>query len=166
MVVRKRLDGKIPVKKTMGANGGLSRLFTTITNDLNISWMNFERLLDSYVRDARNGIPANRKDMTSAKGNLVKFVTGSQMTWKTFIRSMRVLQMVKLEIIIRATHVSGRTTEHSTPIEFGDDYEVVEFERRLNQDEESELRYEPTTNLPWPNDDDYESSPFDSGKGG
>lgn len=170
---RKRLkesNGKVDIRqsaaknghKLAGANGVLSRLFLTILNDLGIRWLLLDKLLDSYIRDTRNGIPNNRKDMTTAKGNLVAFITSPQMTWKTFTKTLRILRFTKVTLSITAEHMSGKKTVHSTVIELGNEYDAIEFERRLNQSEESELNYESTTNMPWPIDND-ENDPASPG---
>lgn len=130
--------------KMPGPNGVLSRLWRNMLDDLGINKSGkFDQLLNAYLRDGRNGIPNNRKDITSARGNLVKELTKTQMTWKVFMKAMKFLQLTEIELTITATHANGRKTVHGTKIELGGPLDLQEFNTRLEQNEESELTYEP-----------------------
>lgn len=129
------------------SNSVLARLFMNVLNDLGIRWVRLEHLINAYVLDSRNGVPNNRKDMTTMKGNLVKSLTKPQMTWKVLMRGFRILEFTQIAIDIIATHPCGKKTVHGTIVELGNQKEAKEFNRRLNQSEESELKHESTTNI-------------------
>ena len=126
------------IKKTFGANGVLSRLFRQILWDLNIGPNRFGTLLQEYILDARNGVPNNKKDQTSARGNLTKEFSRPQMTWKVFMKAMRFLQIVRIEFVVKLHHRSPSKppTLHSTVVELG---ERQEFDEQDDEMEEKQL---------------------------
>jgi len=110
------------VKKTSGANGVLARLFRIILLDLNVTPSRFGSLLQHYILDPRNGVADNKKDQTSARGNLTKEFYKPQMTWKVFLKAMRFLRIKKIVFVVELHH-SGpgdKTTLHSTEVNLGD----------------------------------------------
>lgn len=105
--------------RTHGANGVLSRLWLKMLGDLHVTLPRWGSLMADYITDARNGVPNNKKDQTSMRGNLTKEFSRQQMTWKVFCKALRFLQIVKIELVINAHHADGRTTLHSTVVDFG-----------------------------------------------
>jgi len=110
------------VKKTSGANGVLARLFRIILLNLNVTPSRFGSLLQQYILDPRNQVPNNKKDQTSARGNLTKEFYKPQMTWKVFLKAMRFLRVWKLVFIVELHHSgpANKTTLHSTEVNLGD----------------------------------------------
>lgn len=107
------------IKKTHGSNGVLSRLFRQMLLDLNVGPSRFGSLLQDYILDPRNGVPNNKKDQTSMRGNLTKEFSRPQMTWKVFCKALRFMQIIKIEFVIKAHHRGGKSTIHSTVVDFG-----------------------------------------------
>lgn len=106
--------------QTSGANGILARLWRTMLTELNVNAMKFNAYLESYIQDPRNGVPNNRKDQTSHRGNLTKEFARPQMTWRVFCKGLRFLQFTEIKFIIQARHVTGKVTEHTTSITLND----------------------------------------------
>jgi hypothetical protein len=102
------------VGKTFGMNGTLSRLFRQMLQDLQIGPERFGQLMTDYLRHPRNRISKNRKDITSARGNLGMALAQKTMTWKVFCKGLKFLKIVRIEIGIRAFYESGATTFHQT----------------------------------------------------
>lgn len=125
--------------KTSGPNGVLSRLFRTILFDLNIGPAKFGYLLQDYVVDTRHGVPNNRKDQTSMRGNLRKEFAKTQMTWKVFCKSLRFLQIRKMEINVKLFHYHHEPTTHSTTVDFGERRDVQVYFEKLDQAEGQEV---------------------------
>lgn len=123
------------IKKTFGANGVLSRLFRQMLLDLNVGPSRFGSLLQEYILDPRNGVPNNKKDQTSMRGNLTKEFSRPQMTWKVFCKALRFLQITKIEFVIKAHHRTGRSTIHSTVVDFGGSYQA---EKVINDSDDME----------------------------
>jgi hypothetical protein len=134
------------IDKTSGANGVLSRLFRQILWDLNIGPARFGSLLQDYIQDARHGVPNNKKDQTSMRGNITKEFSRAQMTWKVFCKGLRFLQITKIELVIKAHHANPikignemcRTTIHSTVVDFGLRKDIHKFIEELDQEESKE----------------------------
>jgi hypothetical protein len=115
------------IKKTFGANGVLSRLFRQMLLDLNIGPSRFGSLLQEYILDPRNGVPNNKKDQTSMRGNLTKEFSRPQMTWKVFCKALRFLQIKKIEFVIKAHHRIGKSTIHSSVVDFGGGQQEIDI---------------------------------------
>jgi len=125
------------ITKTSGSNGVLSRLFRQMLWDLNINVSQFGSLLQNYVLNPHNGIPDNKKDQISARGNMAKELSKTQMTWKVFCKALRFLGIAKIDFSLKAYHYDGRTTLHSTTVNMGGRNEA--FYKQLEQPEEQEL---------------------------
>jgi hypothetical protein len=102
------------VGKTFGMNGTLSRLFRQMLLDLEIGPERFGSLMTDYLRDPKHRISKNRKDITSARGNLGMALAQPSMTFKVFCKGLKFLKIVKIEIGIRAYYSSGRESFHHT----------------------------------------------------
>ena len=126
------------ISKTYGANGVLSRLFRQMLHDLNITGPRFGNLLYDYITDSRHGVPNNKKDQTSIRGNLTKEFARPQMTWKVLCKALRFLQIVKIDLVIKAYHANGKTSLHSTVVQFGSRKELHLFNEGLEQSEDKE----------------------------
>lgn len=90
--------------KTPGINGVLSKLFRQLLVDLNVNPMRWGALMADFIKDVRNGVPDNRRDQTSIRGNLTKEFARPQMTWKVFMKAMRFLQVSNVKITLEVTH--------------------------------------------------------------
>lgn len=119
------------VDRTYGANGLLSKLFRLFLRDMNIGPSRFGRLMREYINDPRNHVPRNRKDMMSVRGNLGAALSKPQMTWKVFCKGLRFLQIVKIEIAIRAYHSNGEQSDHYTSMMLSD-YRKPNEEEMMN----------------------------------
>lgn len=126
------------VSKTAGSAGILSRLFRQMMLDLNISPLKIHELMQAYILDPRNGVPNNRRDQISERGNLTKELARPQMTWKIFCKSLRFIGIRKVRLTLVATHANGVETTHGTFIDFGSRRDTEEFNKSLNQPEDQE----------------------------
>ncbi len=104
------------VGRTYGPNGALSRLFRQILLNRNIGPEKFGSLMYDYLKDPRNHIPSNRKDMTSARGNLGMALAQPSMTWKVLCKGFKFLKIVKIDISIRAHYANGHQEIHRTSV--------------------------------------------------
>ena len=102
------------VGRTYGANGTLSRLFRQILRDRKVGPEKFGALMHDYLDDPRNRVSNNRKDRTSARGNLGMALAQPKMTWKVFCKGLRFLKVVKIDIAIRAYYANGQEEIHQT----------------------------------------------------
>ncbi len=118
-LIRLLSDPEKGMNETYGTNGILAHLFRRMLRDLKVSPMRWGNLMYDFITDPRNGVPDNKKDQTSYRGNFVKEFERRQMTWKVFCKAMRFLQLPRIEIVIRAHHKHGKITEHSAFVNFG-----------------------------------------------
>lgn len=126
------------ITKTSGPNGVLSRLFRKMLLDLGIMPPKFGSFLQDYIIDTQRNIPNNKRDQTSMRGNLTKEFAKPQMTWKVFCKALRFLQIIKIDLVIKAYHGNGMTTLHSTEVQFGNRESFAEFIENLEQPEKDE----------------------------
>ncbi|MDR3392312.1 MAG: hypothetical protein P4L77_11320 [Sulfuriferula sp.] len=102
------------VSKTHGQNGTLSRLFRSILKKRKVGPERFGALMADYLRNPRYGVADNRKEMTSARGNLGMALAQERMTWKVFCKGLRFLKIVKIDIAIRTYYSNGQQEIHET----------------------------------------------------
>lgn len=125
------------VTRTSGANGVLARMFRKMLYDLNITNAKWGSLMYDFITDIRNGVPNNKKDQTSMRGNLTKEFSRPQMTWKVFCKALRFMQITRIELAIKAYHENGKTSVHSTEVDFGSRKDNIrEFLEEVNKPDE------------------------------
>jgi hypothetical protein len=105
--------------RAYGSGGVLSRLWAQMLQDLNVNIARWNDYMHSFVTDPRNGIAPIKKEQTSARGNLTKEFGRPHMTWKVFMKALRFLKVVKVEIAIKCHYASGNTSTHGTTVDFG-----------------------------------------------
>jgi hypothetical protein len=105
--------------------------------NMNINGSQWGALMADFIQDSRNGVPDNRKDQTSMRGNLTKEFARPQMTWKVFCKAMRFLKFWKVEIYVKTYPVKGAPMWHSTTVNFGSVASLLnELEEEDAEDEE------------------------------
>lgn len=107
------------VHRTAGPNGILANLYRKMLVELNVGPGRFSDFLREYVIDPRHGIPQTQKDLTTARGNLMKELSRSGMTFKVFLKGLRFLQVRKLDFCVKCYYYPGTTSIHQTLIDFG-----------------------------------------------
>lgn len=98
------------------ATGALSRLFRQILFDINLESFRWGQLMDNYVKNPRNRIDQNNKDISSAKGNLAKELVRPDMTWKVFNKAMRFLNPKRVRIVVAIDWQNKKTTLHEVTL--------------------------------------------------
>lgn len=110
-------------KQSEEAKGTLSRLFRQIMADIfpEKEAMNiWNRNMVRYLKDPRNRIPQNSRDMSSARGNLSKELLRSSMTWGVFEKAIRFLNPCRVRLKLEFEWHSGLKTEYSAVIHVSD----------------------------------------------
>lgn len=80
-----------PDKGASEASGVLAKLWRLILAERNITPLAWNELMKRYLNDPRNGIPADVRERSSARGNLHKELKRPRMTWKVFLKGLRFL---------------------------------------------------------------------------
>lgn len=117
--------------KTPG--GFLSKLFITLLEKrIGISTAGVEEeatlhekwntLLLAYLKDPRNGIPQNSKSLSSERGNLTKEIIKPEMSWKVFVKGLRLLQVTKIEFDFKVHLYNGAVIKHSDDLNITNTY--------------------------------------------
>lgn len=102
-----------PRKEQHLARGVLARFYRRILWDLDIKPTEMNKLVLQFLDDPRNGIPNNGKARSTERGNLIKELTRTEMTWKVFIKHLKLLRPTKLTLVIHAEWRSGLKSEHA-----------------------------------------------------
>lgn len=105
-----------PQKGVQHARGVLAYLFRKILMDIDLDMWRWQRLMNKFLEDPRNGIPPNGKDRSSARGNLNKELHRPRMTWKVFEKAMRFLGPVELRFEVHLKWEGGKRTKHGVNI--------------------------------------------------
>ena len=87
---RKEILG-LPDKGSSRSREVLVKLFRDMLGDLQIREDTWDRLLKHFLSDPANGISQDPKERSSAQGNLNKALFSDTMTWRTFVKGIRVL---------------------------------------------------------------------------
>lgn len=95
-----------------GSVGGiLAKLWRTIMRDVGLeAGDRYEALMQRYIQKAL--LDPNRVEKATARASLSKELYKVSMTWKTFIKGLSFLNVVKFSIHIRLHHSNGKVTDH------------------------------------------------------
>lgn len=127
MLDRKRKAKPFGLEIKSGDVGGiLARLYRQILHDLGITPERYEALMSRYV--ARAHLDPNRKAKAAARASLSKELLKAAQTFKTFIKGIVFLAVVRMDIRITLHHENGRVTDHGLSVILGE----------LNVDESSD----------------------------
>jgi len=89
-----------PDKKIDEARDVLSKAFRTILRESRFSVIDWNTNMPRYLGDARNRIPQNGKDMSSARGNLSKELSRNTMTWNVFMKGLSFINPVSAKLTL------------------------------------------------------------------
>ena len=135
-------------KQSSNSEGLLSTLYKKILFDLKLDTEKFNALLVRYIIRAR--LPVNVMEESTARGNIRKELLGDRSTWKTFIKGLIFINVVKVDFIVRLHHADKRITEHkeSTALDMEQLYTLREEEAEKVEKGEKEMfvRFEILTN--------------------
>lgn len=110
----------------------LSTFFRQIQYDLGIGITKYEELLESYMR--REKLVVDLRNKTNVRGYLKKDFSSPKMTWRTFMKTLVFLCVIRAEIKITLTNSRGSVSSHSYTILLGDLEDYLEEMRRERND--------------------------------
>jgi hypothetical protein len=108
------------VSDTKGVSGVLARLYRQTLKDCKVSPTRFKILLTEAAIKARKSINNGTVSKYFTVGNLRREIEKPVMTFKVFMKGIKLLKVTKMELCIKLTHASGVITIHSTNIDLGD----------------------------------------------
>jgi len=125
--------------KTHGPSGVLSRLWRQILLDSGITLARYNSIMEAHILDVKNGVPNNKRDQISYRGNMTKELAKPQMSWKVFMKALKFLNITNIELTIACTHSNKRTTVHSTKVNLGNIHsDPKDFNNALDLPEDQE----------------------------
>lgn len=96
---------------TKGSVGSiLSRFFRNIMHSIGVEQGRFDDLIRRYIQKAL--LDPNRVERATARASLGKDLLKISMTWKTFIKGLAFLNVLKFELSMRLYHANGKVTDH------------------------------------------------------
>ncbi len=105
---------------TANTEGGiLSSLINKIFKDQHIEAARFHALLQTYLEDPLNGIPQTSHGISSARSNHIKEIKKSSISWKWFIRTLKILRLNHFTLTITVHRKNMEDTNHSVEVNLG-----------------------------------------------
>ncbi len=138
------------ISRTHGPNGILARLFRTILYDEDITPFKYIELMDTFIRENQSGVPKNRVDLTSWRGNLTKELSHDRISWKVFCKALRFLRAMRVEFKVTIFWHDGHVSSHVAPVDFGS----RDSKKALIDDENEKMDTSDPPELPLDLDDD------------
>lgn len=107
------------IADTRGIGGILARLWRQILRDINVRPSRFEMLLSDFINDAKRKVPDNRVSKLFTRGNLRRELERPTMTFKVFMKGIKMLNVAKIRIAVELEFGSGKKTLHQTVVDLG-----------------------------------------------
>lgn len=104
-------------KQVGSSKNALAKLYRTILLEKGIGHSKIDHYLVKYLDDPMLGAPKSSKDRSSERGNLLKQLGKDAITWKIFLKGLRLLRPKRIRITIAFTDQLDETTVHSVDIE-------------------------------------------------
>ena len=117
------------VRQTKGVGGILAGLYRTLLKDVNMRKMQFDLMLTRYSKEAKQKLdldPSNTKqDRYFAAGNLERELEKNDMTWKVFVKGIKLFKPIRVKFIIELEHAypilkGQKITQHSFSVNLND----------------------------------------------
>lgn len=122
-----------PETAIRSTNHPLAKLLRHILADLQITPVMFDRLLNQYLDDPRNGVkPGDRSGRSSTRGNRIKEITKDNLTWENLMKALVILAPDMAELSLALHWPSGKITYHSISMVMNQNMEPVEHETTVN----------------------------------
>jgi hypothetical protein len=105
----------------------LASMYRALLWVANIPLHSFEKMLVRYIQRTYREA-SNVKDRTSLKASLYKELMADRITWRVFVKGMRVLNVTRFEITIKAFDPTNKVVEVS---------KMINLQEEILDDEES-----------------------------
>lgn len=118
------------IHETKGIGGILASLLRKVFYEHKIGDGVFNTMCNDYIRSARRGLPTKVAQYLN-RGNIRRQVAQPKITWKVFVRALRIMQVQKFVITIELKFASGRAnTEHSYEVDISNPVLNSDLEER------------------------------------
>lgn len=95
----------------------LAKFYRNIMDQANIDLERFHALMTAWLNNPENGIPKDVKTRSFVRGNLTKALSEPDMTWKTFIKGLLLMEPITIELRVRVTVQNKTGREKLTTLE-------------------------------------------------
>lgn len=96
-----------------GAHGAgvktLSKIMRGIWRDIGLNHAQIALLIQHWLDDPNNQYENDLKSMNNARGNIRKDLEKDDMTWRIFIRNLRILRPIEIRFLVRIKFRNNRT---------------------------------------------------------
>ena len=74
-------------------------------------------MVDKFIKNPANGINAvDRAQRSNTRGNIFKEITSGSITWKVFVKGLRILGFSDCEIVFKLRTPDGKEFQYSDTI--------------------------------------------------
>ncbi len=126
------------IDEIKGIGGILSKLWRLVLRDLNMEPARFELLLNDFIVNAKLKVPDNRVAKLFTRGNLRRELERPAMTFKVFMKGIKMLRVTHMRISLELTYSSGKQSITVTSVDLGnhkDNTELFEMDD-INENDE------------------------------
>ena len=112
------LEDKISKDVSNNTMGGvLARLFRKTLFELGFNPIRFSKQLDNYISHTNKLASTSKYIRRETRSHVLRKLTNEELTWKVFMTGMfQFLNVKRMKVTIKLTHVNGKETEHSVSI--------------------------------------------------
>ena len=96
-------------KGISSANGALSKILRTLWKDLGFSYEQMGMLMEKWLADPANEYDPDPTSINNSRGNLRKDHERDDLTWKLFLRNLRVMYPKEVRFLFRLRFKDGTT---------------------------------------------------------
>ena len=100
---------------------GLAKLFRTILSDLNITPLKLAQYLNEYIQKQKLLAHKTLVSKIPTFNNLFKPIFADELSFKTFLKALKILNVTKIEIPIKLYHAHKNPTIHRIVIDLSDE---------------------------------------------
>ncbi len=120
-------DRNYGISETVGITGVLSRLWRVILMNLGMKPESYEMSLLETSKRAKQYANSDRLSKTMGIANLRRELDSPTMTWKVFVKGLRIIRVVKVTLSVNLTFSTGVETTHSVDVDLGGHPNINEF---------------------------------------
>jgi hypothetical protein len=134
--MKKRAPPTAAIATARGEAGFLAALWRQILTDLNIDSSLYEHAVNTWISKQQS---SNPYEQVHRRGNLRRELSDDKMTFKVFVRALKIVGANRVDISIRLTFANKRVTTHQRSMILLDMLEGFDDDERPIPDELEEI---------------------------
>lgn len=100
-------------KRVKETNHLLARLYRQILQDLNVTPLEWDKLINRYYRSPYSKVKKNARDIASDKNNFNRAMAKDKVSWNNFFKAICILSPEWIRIEVTFGWRNGKSTSHS-----------------------------------------------------